>query len=206
MNNESEVVACLRKGEEVAFVALVQKHHGSLLRVAKGYLRKEDLAEEVVQETWLAVVKGIDCFEGRSSLRTWIFSILANIARKRRAKEARAAPFAELIPAKAGVGRDGPAGALERKLETGERALWTSGANCEARSPERHALAREALAMLSEVVGLLPELQRVVITLRDIEGWTGKEVCELLTITPTYQRVLLHRARAVVRAKLSNCI
>ena len=197
--DEGQLLEALRRRDEGAFAALVARHHASLRRVARLYVASDALADEVVQETWLAVVTGIDRFQGRSSLKTWIFHILANIAKTRGARERRMVPLAALatgeddeptVPPERFQGPDGP---------------WPGHWACAPRpweDPERRLGSLEAREHLRAALAGLPEAQQTVVTLRDVEGMSAEEVCDLLDLTPVNQRVLLHRARSTVRAGL----
>jgi RNA polymerase sigma-70 factor, ECF subfamily len=168
--------------------------------VARSFVRTDAVAEEVVQDTWLAVIRGLDGFEGRSSLRTWIFHILVNRARTRAVREARTIPFSSLADAAAQEGptvdpilfdRDGRWDRLPDRLDG---------------DPQHHLLAAELRGRLIEAVAELPEAQRAVITLRDLAGLPSEEVCELLELSAGNQRVLLHRARTRVRVALAPLV
>jgi RNA polymerase sigma-70 factor (ECF subfamily) len=185
----------LRAGDQAAFATLLDRHGGALLRLARTFVKVPAVAEEVVQDTWLAALDGLAGFEGRSSLRTWLFRILANRARTRAVKEGRSVPWSSLGPQD-----DGPAVDPEsfqadghwREPVTG----WTED------DPERLVLGAETRAAIEAAIAALPEGQRAVITLRDVEGVEAEEACQILGLTETNQRVLLHRARARVRAAL----
>jgi RNA polymerase sigma-70 factor (ECF subfamily) len=203
---ESDVrlVAALRRGEEHAFSHLLDLYHAPLLRLAMTYVRNRAVAEEIVQDTWLGVIRGIDRFEERSSLKTWIFRILANQAKTRALREGRTVPFSSL---ESWSHSAEPAVEPERFLDV-SHPRWphhwvTPPANWEG-IPESRLLARETLARVQAAIEELPAAQRAVISLRDIEGWTAEEVCELLEISETNQRVLLHRARSKVRRALEQ--
>jgi len=188
----------LRRRDRAAFATLVRGHSGGLLRIARTLLRDRALAEEVVQETWLAVLTGVDTFEGRSTLRTWLFQILVNKARTRSAREGRSVPFSALAALEAGAepvdsDRFDAHGAWREPP-----SAWT------AEDPERIAMGVETRAAIEAAIQDLPEAQRAVITLRDLEGLETEEICNLLGITVTNQRVLLHRARARVRRALEE--
>jgi RNA polymerase sigma-70 factor (ECF subfamily) len=199
--DESALLARLRAGDERAFEALVDRHYGSMMAVARAYVRSRAVAEEVVQEAWLGVLKGLDRFEGRSSLRTWILQIVANIARTRGVREARSVPFSSFEPA-AGE----PAVEPERFRGPDEPfpGHWTSYPGDWARLPEQRLLSTETLEIVKHAIAELPEAQRLVITLRDVTGCTSEEVCDTLGVSEGNQRVLLHRARARVRARLER--
>jgi RNA polymerase sigma-70 factor (ECF subfamily) len=199
---DRELVDALRARDEAAFAKLVDELSPGLLRVAREYVRDDQVAREAVQETWLGVIKGIDRFEGRSSLKTWIFRILMNIARTRGKKEARSAPFSSL----AAGPEDEPALDPDRfKPADADRApnhwavkpqVWLT--------PEEQLLAGETRQVILDAIDRLPPQQRTVITLRDIEGWDAEETRNALEISETNQRVLLHRARSKVRAALEE--
>ena len=193
MHDESTLLARLREGDEQAFEALIARHDGALRRVARTYLRTDAAVDDVVQETWLGVVRGLDRFEGRSSLRTWIFSILVNRARTRAVRDARSLPFSA-------IERDGEP-AVEPAAFAADGS-WTSAPPRLDADPETGLLAGELRAQLLAAVDTLTRDQRAVITLRDLVGLTAAETCELLEITDGSQRVLLHRARARVRTVL----
>jgi RNA polymerase sigma-70 factor (ECF subfamily) len=196
VNEEAAVVARLRAGDEAAFRALIEMYHAMLVRVARMYVSTQAVAEEVAQETWLAVLEGIDRFEGRSSLKTWIFRILTNRAKTRGVREGRSLPFSSLEPS-------GPAVEADRFRGAGEN--WPGHwAPPPLGFPEERLLAGEARGVVEQAIAALPPTQRAVISLRDVEGWSADEVCNALTLTETNQRVLLHRARAAVRAALEQ--
>jgi RNA polymerase sigma-70 factor (ECF subfamily) len=190
-SDDPALVEALRRGDESAFARLVDAHSSALLRVATMYVGDRAAAEEVVQETWIAVLQGIDRFEQRSSLKTWLFRILANKAKTRRRSEARSIPFSALSSAEP----DEPAVEPERFLPDGGWAL----APTMWETPEEKLLSGETRDVILRTIEALPPAQREVITLRDIEGWPSDEVCDALEIGETNQRVLLHRARAKVR-------
>jgi RNA polymerase sigma-70 factor (ECF subfamily) len=198
---EMGVIEALRQGDEAAFARLVDQHHASLRRVARLYVSNRAVADEVVQDTWLGVIQGIWAFEGRSSLKTWIFRILINRAKTRAAREERTVPFA-------GFGAD-DVGAPEAAVSPDrfwpadhptEPGHWTSPPRDFVASPEHQLLGREAGEQLQKAIDTLPPNQRLVLTLRDVEGCSTEEVCNALGIQETNGRVLLHRARAKVRA------
>jgi RNA polymerase sigma-70 factor (ECF subfamily) len=198
---EVEVVAALRRGDEEAFTALVSEHSASLLRVAQDFVNTRAVAEEVVQETWLSLLKGIDGFEGRSSLKTWLFRILVHKAKARGAKEARTIPFSSLT-----VDDDERAVPEDRFFGADNRwaGHWASPPVPLSSVPESHILAREARDRIAAALETLPERQRIVVKLRDVAGWDAPEVCEALDLTALNQRVLLHRGRAKLRAALER--
>jgi RNA polymerase sigma-70 factor (ECF subfamily) len=201
MTTDEELLEALRAGDEEAFAELVERHSGALLRVARMYVPSEAVAQEVVQETWIGVIRGVDRFEGRSSLKTWIFRILTNIAKTRAQREGRSVPFASL--ANRAVEGDEPSVDPDRffGLDGRHPGGWEL-APTPWETPEESLLSGEARELILEQIEQLPAAQREVITLRDIEGWSSAEVSEALEITGGNQRVLLHRARSKVRAAL----
>ncbi|HEX2045414.1 MAG TPA: sigma-70 family RNA polymerase sigma factor [Gaiellaceae bacterium] len=192
-------------GDEQAFAALVDRYGAALLRFAGVYVRDRAVAEEVVQETWLAVLQGIGRFEGRSSLKTWIFRILANRAKTRAEREGRTVPFSAL--AEPGDEGDGPSVEPERFLDASHPQWpghWASFPSSWSEIPENRLLSSETLGCIRAAIEELAPAQRRVILLRDVEGWPAEEVCELLELSEANQRVLLHRARSKVRAALER--
>lgn len=190
-------MARLRAGDEAAFSELVTALQSSLLRLAMTFVADHGAAEEVVQETWLGVVKGLGSFEGRSSLKTWIFRILVNRARTRGARDGRTVQFSAVDAADA----SGPA--IEDRFSADGRwiqppTLWKE------QNPEHVLLRHETAEVLQRAIDALPATQRAVLTLRDVDGIDAQEVCNILAISETNQRVLLHRARTKVRATLED--
>ena len=172
-------------------MALVEKYGASLLRVARLYVPTQSAAEEVVADTWLAVVTGLERFEGRSSLKTWLFRILTNKAKTRGVRERRTVPFSSFV----GDGdEDETAVDADRFARDGHWRAPPRGV------PEGRLLAGEARRIVESAIEALPANQRAVITLRDVEGLSAEEACNILGLSETNQRVLLHRARAKVRA------
>jgi RNA polymerase sigma-70 factor (ECF subfamily) len=191
-------VAALRAGDEMAFRTLVNDVHSTLIRLAMMYSPNRATAEEAVQETWIAVLSGLDGFAGRASLRTWICRILVRTAQRRAGQEARSTPFS-VIDDEAGFVSVSP----DAFVQSGPRAgRWIAVPDNWARVPEDKVLSGELQAVVHRAIGELPQVQREVITLRDVEGWTSAEVSDLLDISDGNQRVLLHRARAKVRLAL----
>ncbi len=205
--DESSLIGRLRARDEAAFVELVERWTPTMLRVARGYVSTQTAAEEVVQETWLGVLNGIDRFEERSSLKTWVFRILSNRAKTRGVRDKRSVPFSSLVSAETEGGPtvdparfrppDHPRAYHWNVADGFGPAEWGDSA-------EERVLTRDGLRALRAAIEALPEAQRVVITLRDVEGFPSEEVCELLDISAGNQRVLLHRARAGVRAALEE--
>jgi RNA polymerase sigma-70 factor, ECF subfamily len=196
---DADLVAQLRAGDESAMAQLVDEWSPAMLRVARSFVGSAQSAEDVVQDAWLGMLSGLARFEGRSSLRTWTFSILVNRARTRGTREARTLPQPPLAPRGARAVDDGCPGS-ERS------ATWTS-IDAQSRwdsSPETVALSREALRQLDRALSALPPRQRTVVTMRDVCGMDAEEVCAALNISPANQRVLLHRARAVLREALAD--
>jgi RNA polymerase sigma-70 factor, ECF subfamily len=204
---ERDLCSALRRGDERAFERLVSLYHAPLRRLALSYVRTAAVADEVVQETWLAVVRGIDRFEERSSLKTWIFRILTNTAKTRAQREARTVPLSALS---AGDGEDDEPAVDPGRFLSEQHARWPGHwASPPARwdeLPEEHLHGRAVLAALRTAVDRLPPQQRHVIVLRDIEGLAADEVCEILRLTEANQRVLLHRARSKVRQALEDVL
>jgi RNA polymerase sigma-70 factor (ECF subfamily) len=192
MADDAELIAALRRGDESAFAQLIDDLSPGLLRMARMYVRVEQVAGEVLQETWFAVLRGIDRFEGRSSLKTWIFRILINTAKTRGQRESRSIPFS------AAASGDEPSVDPDRFLASG---AWRLGPE-EWASPEEELLQGETRDSILRAIDGLPEGQRAVITMRDIEGIPADEVSETLGITDGNQRVLLHRARSRVRQEI----
>jgi RNA polymerase sigma-70 factor (ECF subfamily) len=198
---EEQMVAALRQGDEAAFAWLVDQHHAQLVRLALRYVGDQATAEDVAQETWLHVLRGLARFQFRSNLKTWILSILLNRARTRRQRDRRSLPVSDAwLAALAGgepavdgdrfFGPDGP----------GQMDHWASAPRGVA--PEERLVATETQAVVQSAIAALPLAQREVITLRDIEGWSAQDVCNTLRLSESNQRVLLHRARSKVRAVL----
>jgi RNA polymerase sigma-70 factor, ECF subfamily len=197
VDDDHELLGRLRSGDERAFETLVDRYDGSLRRVARTFVRTPSAVEDVVQETWLGVLRGLATFEGRSSLRTWMFTILVNQARTRAKRDARSLPFSALET------DDGPsvdAGAF------GADGRWASAPARLDGDPETGLLSGELRAQLLRAVEGLSDEQRAVITLRDLVGCSAAEVCDVLAITDGNQRVLLHRARTRVRDALAPLV
>ena len=199
MRSDEETLAALQRGDEKVFVELVRQHQALMMRVALRYVRNRTVAEEVVQETWLGVLSGLERFEGRAALKTWIFRILTNRAITRAQREGRAVPFSSL-----GDDGDGePAVDPDRFRPESDR--WAGGWKSFPQPlPEERLLERETLAMIEAAIAELPKRQHSVIVMRDVEGWTAEEVCQSLEISEANQRVLLHRARSKVRSCLES--
>ena len=192
---DAKLVEGLRAGDEEVFMELIRELNPSLLRVARMFVPSAAVAEDVVGETWLAVVNGIGRFEGRSSLKTWIFRILTNTAKTRGERERRSVPFSALDTDEGGFE---PAVERSRFTGTGHWAVLPRA------WPEDRLLAKETRSVVERAIDRLPPSQRMVITLRDVEGWTADEVRNALELSETNQRVLLHRARSKVRRALEQ--
>ncbi|MGV9599352.1 RNA polymerase sigma factor [Streptosporangium sandarakinum] len=193
------VVAALRAGDEAMFATLLDTWSRGMLWLARSHVSTNDSAQEVVQDTWLAVIRGINAFEGRSSVKTWVYRILVNTARKRGVRENRVVPWSSAFEHESPTveparfqGADDPLPGFWKDVP----AAWPT--------PEGEVLAAEVRGLITKALAELPSRQRVVITLRDVEGCTSEEVCEILEISPANQRVLLHRARAAVRGRLEE--
>jgi RNA polymerase sigma-70 factor (ECF subfamily) len=200
--SDADLVAALRRGDEGAFLTLVGAHNAAMVRVARSFVPTDAVAQEVVQETWLAVLEGLDRFEGRSTLQTWIFRILVNRARTRGARERRSIPFSSY----SSVGGDEPSVDADRFQGETEPypGHWASPPSRWDEVPESRLESKETLERIRSAIEALPPNYRAVITLRDIEGWSSPEVCNALELSETNQRVLLHRARSRVRRALER--
>jgi RNA polymerase sigma-70 factor (ECF subfamily) len=198
---DARLVDGLRRKDESAFADLMRMYGAAMLRVAQMYVSSRAVAEEVVAEAWLAVLNGIDRFEGRSSLKTWLFRIVANTAKTRGVREARTIPLSAL-------GDDEGESALDVDRFFGPDARfpghWSAPPQTWAGAPEERLIADETLGVIQREIELLPPLQAAVITMRDVEGFSADEVRNALDISETNQRVLLHRARSKVRRALEE--
>jgi RNA polymerase sigma-70 factor (ECF subfamily) len=199
---DMQLVDALRAGDEAAFEALMAMYGAAMLRVARMFVASRAVAEEVVQETWIGVLNGIGRFEGRSSLKTWIFRILTNIAKTRGEREGRTIPFSALAP----EDEEGAAVDPDRFLgaETRFPGHWSAQPDSWAGIPEERLIGDETMALIRSEIEKLPPQQAVVVTMRDVDGFTSEEVCNALDISETNQRVLLHRARSKLRQALED--
>ncbi len=198
---EAQLLEALRAGDEAAFAQLVREYQPSLVRVARIYVSTQAAAEEVAAETWLAVLNGLDRFEGRSSLKTWIFRILTNIAKTRAQRDGRTLPFSALRD----PGRVPEAAVDADRFLDPEHPRWPGHWAVRPEPwPEDALVAAETQAVVAEAIEALPPAQRAVISLRDVEGWSSEEVRNALELSETNQRVLLHRARSKVRRALES--
>ncbi len=200
--SDIDLVEALRGGDESAFVFLLDHYQRAMMHVAALYLSNPAVVEEVVQETWLAVFQRLRQFEGRCSLKTWIFRILANRARTRGAREGRSLPFSAIGIAGSEQADPSVDPACFHPPAHAEAGHWSSCPRDWSDVPERRLLSQETRALIESAIAALPASQRTVISLRDVEGWTSGEVCQALSISENNQRVLLHRARSKVRQAL----
>ena len=201
---ERDLLHALRRRDEAAFASLVDAYGSWMLRTARSFVGSRAVAEEVVQETWLSALRALERFEGRSSLRTWLFTILLNAARRQAVRENRSVSVSDLA-------RGEPATAnsefADRLFDGSHRRwpdAWTTVVAAWDRLPEQRLLAGEIREAIETAVDALPSLQRIVFSLRDLEGWSAEEVCNALSISNSNQRVLLHRGRLKVRAVLER--
>lgn len=196
--DERQLLAALRRGDERAFSALVDRHHASMIRVARAYVASAAAAEEVAQEAWLGVIRGLEAFQGRCSLKAWIFAILANCARNRGARDQRSVPFSAL-----GTDEDGGPSVDPDRFNPDDHPRWPGHWSQPPRPWTDDQLAsRQTLRAIAAAIDELPPTQRAVMTMRDVEGLESDEVCQALGLSEGNQRVLLHRARSKVRAAL----
>jgi RNA polymerase sigma-70 factor, ECF subfamily len=202
--NEAVLVAALRVGDESAFTLLVDTYHARMLRIARAYVTDGAVSEEVVQETWLRVLRNIDRFESRSTLKTWMFRILVNTALNWVSRERRSTPFSRLAIDDAG----GQTAVEPERFRPADAAVWPGHWNSLPASwsttPESRLMSRETLECIRAAIEVLPTGQKAVVTLRDVEGWSADEVCNALQISESNQRVLLHRGRSRVRRALER--
>lgn len=204
-DDEEHLLASLRRGDEGAFVSLVESYHPAMVRLATTYVGERSVAEEVAQEAWLGVLRGVSSFEGRSRLKTWIFTILTNCAKTRGARERRTVPFSALWAADSEPDELAVDPARFRPADAPRGARhWSLAPQSWSSVPEERLLAQETEAEVLRAIGRLPAAQREVITLRDIEGLSAAETCNVLEVSETNQRVLLHRARSKVRQALED--
>jgi RNA polymerase sigma-70 factor (ECF subfamily) len=201
--DDARTIRALRDGDEAAFMALVDRYGPAMLRIAQMYVPSRAIAEDVVQDAWIGVLKGIDRFERRSSLRTWIFRILVNTAKTRGQRERRSMPFSAIWE----PGAEEPSVDPDRFFPDDDPSAprqWSSLPASWGGIPEDRLLGRETLDVIARAIESLPPAQREVIRLRDVLGWSSAEVRNALDLSETNQRVLLHRARAKVRAALER--
>jgi RNA polymerase sigma-70 factor (ECF subfamily) len=200
--DERRLVDALRAGDEKAFTRLVREYGPAMLRVARMFVSSRAVAEDVVQEAWVGVLNGIGRFEGRSSLKTWIFRILTNTAKTRAVREGRSIPFSSL------AGEDEEGGAVDADRFLGDDTRfpghWAAPPQRWEAQPERRLLSSETLAVIEREIAKLPPNQAIVVTMRDVEGFDAEAVRNVLDISETNQRVLLHRARSKLRRALEE--
>jgi RNA polymerase sigma-70 factor, ECF subfamily len=203
---EAGLLQRLREGNEEAFGALVDRYHGAMIRFARGFVRDQAVAEEVAQDAWLGVLNGLADFAGRSSLKSWIFAIVANKAKTRAGKEARSIPFSAMAAREV----SGTEPAVDPGRFLGPDAEWPGHWARPPQSwgdrPEERLLGQETMQQLARIIEGLPPAQRMVITLRDVDGHDAKSVCNILGVTEMNMRVLLHRARSRVRGQLERAL
>ena len=204
-SSEAALLTALRCGDEDAFGAVVDAYGAAMHRVALTFVRSRAVADEVVQEAWLGALRGLDRFEGRSALRTWLLRIVANIARTHAVREARTVPFSSLELEREAAEHE-PALPTDRFQGPDERypCRWVSFPLPWSAEPDSALLSAETRKLIADTIAGLPDGQRIVISLRDVEGWDSAEVCSVLELSETNQRVLLHRARSKVRAALER--
>jgi RNA polymerase sigma-70 factor, ECF subfamily len=196
------LVERLRQGDESAFASLVEQYHPAMVRLALGFVANRAAAEDVVQEAWVGVLRGLARFEGRSSLKTWLFRIVTNRAKTRAVRDGRVVPFTDLW--RLDDESDEPSVPLDRFSadQHDEHGHWVSAPQSWEDLPEERLLSQELQGVVQAAIDQLPASQKAVITLRDLEGWGSEEVCNTLEISESNQRVLLHRARSKVRRAL----
>src|SRR5918911_4984033 len=200
--DDADLLAALRDGDEAAFAELVDRYHAALLRLARLYV-SDAAAEDVVQETWLGLLRGLDRFEGRASLKTWLFHVLVNRARTRAVRDGRTRPLSAIVHLETDTVEPAVDPARFRPADDQWPGHWLLPPSPDD-LPEQRLLAHELRERVRAAVAALPPAQREVVTLRDIEGWTSDEVCQLLELSDANQRVLLHRGRSKVRNALET--
>jgi RNA polymerase sigma-70 factor, ECF subfamily len=202
--DESRLIASLRAGDEAAFVSLVERYNSGMIRVARLYVRDQSTAEDVAQEAWLGVLRGLDAFQARSSLKTWIFRILLNRARARAGREERSIPFS--VAGEALIEGAEPAvdSSRFRGPDDPYHGGWVSFPPTWGVTPEQRVLSGEVRQLIRAAIEQLPPAQREVVVMRDVQGWTADEVCQVLQVSESNQRVLLHRGRSKLRCALAH--
>jgi RNA polymerase sigma-70 factor, ECF subfamily len=196
-----ETIQLLLDGDEITFMTLVERHQPAMLRIAQMYVSSRAVAEEVVQEAWIGILKGLGTFEGRSSLRTWMYKIVTNVAKTRGVREGRSLPFSAL----AGGTHDDPIDpSWFQGLEDPAPGGWRTFPDDWHGTPEDRLLGRETLDHISRALDGMPAMQAEVVRLRDVMGWSSNEVCNALDLTETNQRVLLHRGRSRIRREIDT--
>jgi len=202
---DAALVERLRNRDEASFLELVRRHHGALVRLAQSFVNNRAIAEEVAQDTWVAVLQGVERFEGRSSLKTWLFQILINRAKTRGVREARSVSFSALNDMNSGHGYSS---VDPSRFLSSDDSEHPGGCASQPQqwdmTPEQLLLSQECRIFIEQAIASLPELQKEVITLRDVQGWDNDEICVVLGISEANCRVLLHRARSRMRQALEN--
>ena len=201
---EQDLLHALRRRDEAAFASLVDAYGSWMLRTARSFVGSRTVAEEVVQETWLSALRALDRFEGRSSLRTWLFTILVNGARRHAVRESRSISLSDLARRETAAEESELADRLFDGSHRRWPGAWTTVVAAWDRLPEQRLLAGEIRDVIETAVDALPSVQRIVFSLRDLEGWSAEEVCNALSISDSNQRVLLHRGRLKVRGSLER--
>jgi RNA polymerase sigma-70 factor (ECF subfamily) len=199
--SDLSVAERLRGGDEDTFGGVVRRHHTAMVRFAQTFVSSRAVAEEVAQDAWIGVIRGIGRFEGRSSLSTWIFAIVANLARTRAERERRTVPASSLQDEVSG---DLPAVPEDRFRGAPGRGVWTEPPARWSDLPESRLESATTVQLVAAIAARLPANQRRVFVLRDVDGWSAREVCALLDLSEANQRVLLHRARSTIRAALER--
>jgi RNA polymerase sigma-70 factor (ECF subfamily) len=202
--DDAHLIADLRGGSEPAFMDLVERYHTSLLRLARLYV-DSNAAEDVVQETWLGVLRGLDTFEGRASFKTWLFRILANRARTRAVRESRSVAFSSLVRQETDSDEPAVDPSRFRLADDAYPGHWLVAPAADE-LPEERLLADELSQQVQDALTQLPPVQAEVVRLRDIEGLTSEAVCVVLGVSEGNQRVLLHRGRSKIRGELERYI
>lgn len=202
--DESELIGLLRAGDESAFVTLVERYNAGMIRIARLYVRDRSLAEEVAQEAWLGVLRGLDHFQARSSLKTWIFRIVLNCARTRADREQRSIPFSAAGEALTEGAEPAMDSSRFRGPDDPYHGGWVSFPPSWGQAPEQRVLSGEVRRLIHAAVDQLAPAQREVVVLRDVQGWTAEEVCQVLHLSESNQRVLLHRGRSKLRCALAH--
>jgi RNA polymerase sigma-70 factor (ECF subfamily) len=202
--NDAPLLARLRSGDEAAFQALIERYHPGVVRVCQYYLRDRSLAEEAAQETWLAMLRGLDRFEARSSLKTWLYGIAANTARSRARREQRTVTFSSITRHETEPFEPAVDPSRFRAPDQPYPGGWVSFPPSWGDAPEQRFLSGEVHGQIHMAINSLPESQREVVRLRDVEGFSAREVCDILGVSEANQRVLLHRGRSKVRGALEH--
>jgi RNA polymerase sigma-70 factor, ECF subfamily len=201
--DEALLIEQLRQGDQAAFTTLVDRYHTGMIRLAQAFVADRSTAEDVAQETWLGVLRGLPSFEGRSSLRTWLYRILINRAKTRGQRDSRVVPFSAQSQSESTSDDNNEVASMLFSTQEPDAQHWISSPQSWQDLPEQRMLSLEVRTFIEQAIATLPESQRAVISLRDLEGWSSVEVCNVLGLSETNQRVLLHRARERVRRALA---